>query len=183
MKCLEFSLRTSLSPIKSHLLPSGSGYQWLQLSAQSLGLPDKAQPSSAEGRYFLKRPRILLADDHGPMIERVKALLQPDFEIIGDVGTGPDLVSQAGRLQPDIIVLDITMPGLTGIEAAHELREAGSAAKFVFLTVHERVEFVHACFAEGALGYVVKSRIAIDLVPAIVDALAGRRFISPPVSR
>lgn len=131
----------------------------------------------------MKRPRILLADDNGPMIERVKALLLPDFEIIGQVGNGPDLVSEAERLQPDLVVLDISMPGLTGIEAAHELRKAGSSARFVFLTVHERVEFVRACLAEGALGYVVKSRIAIDLVPAIVDALAGRRFISPPVSR
>jgi DNA-binding NarL/FixJ family response regulator len=144
---------------------------------------DKTQPRSLEGRYFLKRPRILLADDHVPMIERVRSLLQTDFEIVGNVSTGPDLVSEAGRLQPDIIVLDITMPGLTGIEAAHELRQAGSTAKFVFLSVHERVEFVRACLAEGALGYVVKSRLAIDLVPAVVDALAGRRIISPPVSR
>lgn len=133
--------------------------------------------------YILKRPRILLADDHGPMIERVRALLQPQFEIVGDVGTGPDLVSEAGRLQPDIIVLDISMPGFTGIEAAHELRLAGSGVILVFLTVHERIEFVHACLAEGALGYVVKARVAIDLVPAIIDALAGHRFISPPVSR
>jgi DNA-binding NarL/FixJ family response regulator len=74
------------------------------------------------------------------------------------------------------------MPGLTGIEAAHELRQAGLGAEFVFLTVHDRVEFVHACLAEGALGYVVKSRVAIDLIPTLVGALAGHRFISPPVS-
>jgi DNA-binding NarL/FixJ family response regulator len=117
------------------------------------------------------------------MIERVRTLLQGDFEIVGTVSSGLDLISEAGKLQPDIIVLDISMPGLTGIEAAHKLRQTESRAKLVFLSVHERVEFVHACLAEGALGYVVKSRIAIDLVPAIVDALAGRRFISPPVSR
>jgi DNA-binding NarL/FixJ family response regulator len=80
-------------------------------------------------------------------------------------------------------VLDISMPGLTGIEAARQLREAGSSAKVVFLTVHERVEFVNACLAEGALGYVVKSRLAVDLIPAIREALSGHRFISPPVSR
>lgn len=131
----------------------------------------------------MKLPRILLADDHGPMIERVRTLLQSDFEIVGDVDNGLELVSEAGRLEPDLIVLDISMPGLSGIEAVHELREAGSAARFVFLTVHERVEFVHACLSEGAFGYVVKSRITLDLVPAIVDALAGRRFISPPISR
>jgi len=90
---------------------------------------------------------------------------------------------EAARLQPDLIVLDISMPGLTGIEAAQELREAKSTAKLIFLTVHERVEFVRACLAEGALGYVVKSRLAVDLLPAIREVLAGRRFISPPVSR
>jgi DNA-binding NarL/FixJ family response regulator len=124
-----------------------------------------------------------LADDHEPIIERVKSLLQRDFEIVGDVGTGQDLVSAAGRLQPDAIVLDISMPGLTGIEAARELRDCGSVARFIFLTVHERVEFVHACLDAGALGYVIKSRISIDLVSAVTEALAGRRFISPPVSR
>ena len=97
----------------------------------------------------MNRPRVLLADDHGPMIERVKALLEADFEIVGNVDSGTDLVSEARRLQPDIILLDISMPGLTGIEAAHELRKTGTKARFVFLTVHERVEFVHACLAEG----------------------------------
>jgi len=92
-------------------------------------------------------------------------------------------INQAKRLHPDLIVLDISMPGFTGIEAAHELRASGSMAKMVFLTIHERVEFVHACLAEGALGYVIKSRLNVDLIPAIQEALCGRRFISPPVSR
>jgi DNA-binding NarL/FixJ family response regulator len=127
--------------------------------------------------------RILLADDHAPIIERVKLLLEPGFDVVGSVNNGADLVSEAARLQPDLIVLDISMPGMTGIQAAQELREAGSKAKLVFLTIHERVEFVHACLAEGALGYVVKSRLAVDLLAAIHEALAGRRFISPPVSR
>jgi DNA-binding NarL/FixJ family response regulator len=133
-----------------------------------------------------KRPsqtRILLADDHAPMIERVTSLLEPGFDVVGSVNNGADLVSEAARLQPDLIVLDISMPVLTGIQAAQELRQAGSTAKLVFLTIHERVEFVRACLAEGALGYVVKSRLAVDLLPAIHEALAGRRFISPPVSR
>jgi CheY-like chemotaxis protein len=131
----------------------------------------------------VKRPTVLLADDHGPMIERVKALLEADFEIVGSVDNGKDLVSAARLHEPDIILLDISMPGLTGIEAAHQLRQNGIKSKFVFLTVHERVEFVHACLAEGALGYVVKSRLALDLVTALRAALSGHRFISPPVSR
>jgi DNA-binding NarL/FixJ family response regulator len=131
----------------------------------------------------LNRPRVLLADDHAPMRERVKILLESEFQIVGNVDNGKDLVTEAERLQPELVLLDISMPGLTGIEAARKLRENGVQAKFVFLTVHERVEFVRACFAEGALGYVVKSRLAADLIPALREALSGRRFISPPVSR
>jgi DNA-binding NarL/FixJ family response regulator len=131
----------------------------------------------------LNRPRILVADDHQPIQERVRELLQASYDVVGAVGNGIDLLDQEKRLHPDVIVLDISMPGITGIEAAHQLRESGSTAKVVFLTVHERVEFVHACFAEGALGYVIKSRLNADLVPAIQEALSGHRFISPPVSR
>ena len=135
------------------------------------------------GEKRSSQARILLADDHAPIIDRVTSILEPGFVVVGSVNNGVDLVSEAARLQPDLIVLDISMPGMTGIQAAQELREAGSKAKLVFLTIHERVEFVRACLAEGAFGYVVKSRLAVDLLPAIHEALAGRRFISPPVSR
>jgi DNA-binding NarL/FixJ family response regulator len=146
-------------------------------------LSSDAKAVDATGDHGSSQVRILLADDHAPMIDRVRLLLEPDFDVVGSVNNGPDLVSEAIRLQPDLIVLDISMPGMTGIQAAQELREAASQAKLVFLTIHERVEFVRACLAEGALGYVVKSRLAVDLLPAIQEALAGRRFISPPVSR
>ncbi len=131
----------------------------------------------------MNRPRVLLADDHTSVVERVSALLQPDFEVVGTVSTGRELLSESARLHPDVIVVDISMPELSGIEAVHELRSSGSTAKVVFLTVQTRVEFVHACLAEGALGYVTKSRLATDLIPAIQDALSGHRFISPPLSR
>ena len=78
---------------------------------------------------------------------------------------------------------DINMPRCNGMDALKRLRQAGYDTRFVFLTMHERAEFVHACLAEGALGYVVKSRIASDLIPAVREALSGRRFISPPVAR
>ena len=131
----------------------------------------------------MNRPRILLADDHAPMRERVSGLLEAEFEIVGSVDNGRDLVSEAERLQPDIVLLDISMPGLTGIDAARELRQGGLKSKFIFLTVHERIEFVNACLAEGALGYVVKSRVTLDLVESLHEALLGRRFISPLSSR
>lgn len=131
----------------------------------------------------MSRPRILVADDNQPIQERVRELLETSYDIVGTVGNGIALIEHAKMLHPDLIVLDISMPGITGIEAARELRESGSTAKVVFLTVHERAEFVQACMAEGALGYVIKSRLHVDLIPAIVDALSEHRFISPPVSR
>jgi DNA-binding NarL/FixJ family response regulator len=126
-------------------------------------------------------PTVLIADDQGYFRNRVLLLLK-SFRVVGAVDNGKDLVAEALRLHPDIIVSDITMPILSGIEASHELREAGLTLKVVFLTVHEEPEFVRACFAEGALGYVTKSRLRTDLIPAINEALSGRRFISPGFS-
>ena len=127
------------------------------------------------------RPKILLADDHNLVVERVLSVLQRDFEVVGTASNGRELVDEAERLRPDVIVLDISMPVLTVIEAAHQLREAGSTVKLVFLTVHEEAAFVQACFAEGGLGYVKKSRLGTDLIPAIKEALSGHRFVSASV--
>ena len=131
----------------------------------------------------MDRPRIIVADDYDVMLDTVSALLQPDFEVVGTVNNGGDLIREAHRLQPDVIVHDITMPILNGIEAAHKMREAGLTARLVFLTVHEQSAFVNACFDEGALGYVTKSRLIMDLIPAIRDAISGHHFISPSVPR
>jgi DNA-binding NarL/FixJ family response regulator len=127
--------------------------------------------------------RVLLADDHPLLLERVAALLRSSFDVVGTACNGEELISEAMRLHPDVIVADITMPVFTGIEAAHQLREAGSRAKFVFLTVHPEDDFVQACQAEGALGYVVKSHMRADLVPAINAALSGQSYVSQSVSR
>jgi len=81
-----------------------------------------------------------------------------------------------------VIVVDITMPILTGIEAVHQLRSAGLAARFVFLTVHREDEFIQACLEEGAVGYVVKSNMKDDLITAINSAMAGKLFVSPGLS-
>jgi DNA-binding NarL/FixJ family response regulator len=86
------------------------------------------------------------------------------------------------NLKPDVIVTDISMPVLNGIEAANQLNEAGCTSKIIFLTVHSDPDFVRTCLATGAFGYVVKSRVATDLLPAIHEALAGRLFISPSIS-
>jgi DNA-binding NarL/FixJ family response regulator len=131
----------------------------------------------------LSRARVLLADDHSVMLDRVRVLLSSSFEVVGAVTNGLEMISAGIRLDPDVIVADITMPGLTGIEAAQQLREAGSRARFVFLTIHIEHEFVDACVSQGALGYVLKSHMKTDLIPAIKAALMGRTFISPLVSR
>ena len=130
----------------------------------------------------MERPRVLLADDHHPILNRVVSLLKEHFEIVGSVSDGRALVREAERLQPDVIVLDVTMPVLTGIEAARELYEAGSKARLVFLTVYQSNAFVRECFANGGLGYVTKSRMMTDLVPAISEALSNRHFVSPAVT-
>ncbi len=124
------------------------------------------------------RRRILLADDHPLMLERVTTFLQSTFDVVGVAHNGLQLIEEAMRLNPDVIVADISMPELDGIEAAHRLREMGAKASVVFLTIHKSPEFVEACLAEGALGYVVKSQMKKDLIPAINAALSGQCFVS-----
>ena len=124
------------------------------------------------------RVRVLLADDHPLVLQRVTVLLQSTFDVVGVAHDGLEMVDEAIRLSPDIIVADISMPELDGIEAAHRLREMGAKAPIVFLTIHGSPEFVEACLAEGALGFVLKTQMKADLIPAINAALSGRCFVS-----
>ena len=125
------------------------------------------------------RARILLADDHKEIRDRAVRLLEPEFDIVGAVADGDSLVRAYAQLKPDVCVVDISMPYLNGIEAAIKLRENGSNARIVFLTVNEDSDFVNAALRTGALGYVVKSRMANDLCAAINGALIGQLFVSP----
>jgi len=109
----------------------------------------------------------------------VADLLQPTSEIVGCVGDGQALIEAAAKLKPDVIVLDVSMPVLNGIDAAANLKESGSTSRIVFLTVHGNQDFIRACLATGALGYVWKPRMALDLLPAIQEALQGHTFDSP----
>jgi DNA-binding NarL/FixJ family response regulator len=131
----------------------------------------------------LIRPRVLLADDHPALLEATTALLKRQFDVVGTATDGATLVSEALRLCPDVIVADITMPVLSGIDAAHRLHESASSAKIVFLTVHSEEQFIKACMAEGALGYVLKSHMKAHLIPAIQAALVGQSYICPCVPR
>ena len=126
----------------------------------------------------LAKARILLADDHARVPEIEVTFLEPEFEIVGKVTNGSALVEQALRLKPDVIVTDISMPVLDGIAAVDQLKESGCESRVVFLTVHSDADFVRRCLCSGAFGYVVKSRMASDLVPAVREALAGNLFVS-----
>ena len=123
--------------------------------------------------------RILLADDHPGVLGVVQGLLEPDFDVVGAVDNGESLFEAAMKLHPDVIVTDISMPKLSGIEAANRLRESGSSSKIVFLTVHTDPDVVRAALKTGALAYVLKTSLTTDLLFAIHEALAGRAFVSP----
>jgi DNA-binding NarL/FixJ family response regulator len=125
------------------------------------------------------RARILLADDHKDVREKIMQELEPEFEVVGAVGDGNTLLEAASQMKPDVCIVDISMPIMSGIEAAAQMKASGSTSKIVFLTVHEDPDFLRAALEAGAIGYVVKSRVASDLCPAIRGALAGLLFVSP----
>jgi DNA-binding NarL/FixJ family response regulator len=163
-------------------------------SALGLGPRTKIGPNRIEREFdvpvlriqragSLNKVRILLADDHPHFPEFVESLLETSFEIVGKVGDGQALLEAAVNLKPDIIVTDISMPLLNGIEAAEQLRGTGCNARIIFLTVHSDPDFVRSCLATGAFGYITKPRVALDLIPAIREALAGHLFISPHETR
>lgn len=126
----------------------------------------------------VERARILLADDHKEMRDRVVRMLEHDFEMLEPVVDGLALLEAALRLKPDVCLVDISMPGVNGVEAATRLKERGSASKLIFLTIHEDPDFLVAALKAGASGYVVKPRMASDLRAAIKGVLAGRTYIS-----
>jgi DNA-binding NarL/FixJ family response regulator len=126
----------------------------------------------------ISRPRVLLVDDLTQVHVKVAELLQDDFEIVGFAYDGEKAIEAATTLDPDVLILDISMPLLNGIQVASRLRETNCKAKIIFFTVHDDQDYVEAVFSIGALGYVLKSRLSLDLIPAIQEALQGRRFIS-----
>ncbi len=125
--------------------------------------------------------RVFLADDHGEMRERVAKLLGTECDIVGTATDGRETVEGVTKLQPDVLVLDITMHDISGIEVARWLKKDGVGSRIVFLTVHEDPEFAKEAIEIGALGYVTKPRMISDLMVAVKEAHAGRSFVSPSV--
>jgi DNA-binding NarL/FixJ family response regulator len=129
-----------------------------------------------------RRPRLLLADDHRLVAEGLKSLLSSDFDLVGVVEDGRALVEAAGTLRPDVVVADIAMPLLNGIEALVQLRQSGDRVPFVFLTMHRDVAYARRALDAGASGYVLKHSAPAELVTAIRAALDGKIYLTPQLA-
>ena len=130
----------------------------------------------------VKKLRVLLADDHAMVIDGLSRMLEPDFEIVGKVADGRALVEAAERLKPDLILADISMPLLNGIEAIRQVKKANLRAKVVILSMHADVEFGVEAIRSGASGYVLKHSASEALNHAIREVLEGRTYVSPRIA-
>ena len=130
----------------------------------------------------MHKPRVILADDHAILREGLALLLGSEVELVAAVSNGQELIEAARRLKPDVIVADLTMPVLGGLDALRALRAEGLASRFVILTVHADPGIAAEVMRAGAVGYVVKDAVGEELLQAIRDAMAGRTYLSPLVS-
>ncbi len=134
-------------------------------------------------RTILSMITVVLADDSAGMLENLREEVGRDFKILGTARNGEAALYEITRLDPDIAVLDITMPMMSGLEVAARLHEMNSRTKIVFATIHEAPEYVAAALSAGALGYVTKRRLSSDLVRAIREVSEGRTYLSPSLRR
>ena len=130
----------------------------------------------------MARARIVLADDHADFLAITARMIEPEFEVVKSFSDSLSLLHEIVALDPDLLVLDISMPGLTGIEVAKQLQAAECKSRIVFLTVHQDTDYLRSALGTGALGYVIKNRMVSDLIPAIRAALGGRCFVSKSLS-
>jgi DNA-binding NarL/FixJ family response regulator len=131
----------------------------------------------------MARASVLLADDHEIVAEGLATLLQREFSLVGTVASGAELVEAARRLRPDVIVADVTMPGMSGLEALRRLKADGLASKVVFLTMHADAELAAAALRAGASGFVVKRAAGKELIAAIQTVLLGRKYVTPHLAQ
>jgi DNA-binding NarL/FixJ family response regulator len=129
------------------------------------------------------RPRVLIADDHTLVAELCKRLIETEFEVIGVVTDGRALVRAAGKLKPDVIIVDVAMPILNGLDAGQQVKEILPAVKLVYLTMNPDVEVAAEAFERGASGYLLKTCAAPELIAAVRDVLRGKSYISQGLSR
>lgn len=131
----------------------------------------------------MTRPRILLADDHTLVLEGLRKILEDDFDVIDTVEDGRALVEAAQRLEPDVIVLDISMPKLNGMDAARQLRKLLPRTKLIFLTMHGDPTYANEAFRAGASGYLLKRSAASELIQAIQAVLKNQCYMTPAITK
>jgi len=146
-------------------------------SASQSPKPDRGLLDSLR-MISVNRKRVVVVDDLAPILGEVSAMLRESFEVVGMFSDGAAALDGVLKLEPDLVVLDVSMPGMSGIEVAEELTRRANKARVVFLTVHEDVEILKTCQAAGGVGYVIKLRMNTDLLPAMIEALAGHSFTS-----
>ena len=129
------------------------------------------------------RPRVLLADDHTLLLEAFELLLEHDYTVVGAVSDGRSLLTVAAELKPDVIVLDIAMPLLNGLDAARHLKKTMPEIKLIFLTMNEDPNVANEAFRAGASGYLLKSSAASELTKAIKEALCGRSYVTSIITQ
>jgi DNA-binding NarL/FixJ family response regulator len=130
----------------------------------------------------MKRTRLLLADDHKIILDGLRSLLESEFEIAGTAGDGRALVAATEQLRPDVIVVDISMPLLNGIEAVRQIKKLDKQVKVIFLTMHPDVTYAIRAFEAGASGYVLKHSASSELLTAIHEAIKGRTYVTPMIA-
>jgi len=130
----------------------------------------------------MSRPTLLLADDHTMFSQGLQSLLEDEFDLVGAVGDGEELVEAASRLNPDVIVVDISMPVMNGFDAVRQLKKRGSTAKIIFLTMHADDRLLAEAFRCGGAGYILKQSAGEELITGIGKVLAGQKYVTPLIA-
>lgn len=130
----------------------------------------------------MNKTRILIADDHTILTEGLRHMLEPEFDVVALVSDGVELIAAAQRYTPDIIISDVSMPMMNGIDATVQLRELGSTAKVIFLTMHRDVAYARRAMEAGAAGYLLKHSVSAELATAIREVLQGRTYVTPMIA-
>src|SRR5882724_4191724 len=131
---------------------------------------------------MMSRTRILIADDHKMFSQGLQSLLEDEFDLVGAVGDGQALVDATGRLEPDVIVVDISMPVMNGFDAVRQLKKEGVTAKIIFLTMHADDRLLAEAFRCGGSGYVLKQSAGEELIACIRQVLAGHKYVTPLIA-
>lgn len=131
----------------------------------------------------MKRFKVLIADDHSMVIDGLRSLLEPEYDVVGTVTDGRAVLPLVQKLRPDVVTIDISMPLLNGLDCTRQLREAGCTAKILILTMHPDASLAQEALAAGASGYLIKSSPGSELKGALKEVLAGRIYLSPSVTR